>query len=176
MSEFAPPLSPQTPQSGKKKSLLRLFRFGMVGALGFMWDAGTVYALRDIIGLNAAVLAAYFVAATLNWMANRFWTFGDVGRHDHPFLQWLRFLSANSLGFLLNRGTVYLLFFFIPFCVHFPIIALAAGALAGMFANFKLSERLVFRERPPTSVMDLAEISTGVTDAEIPCPADKTDP
>ncbi|MFT8720781.1 GtrA family protein [Acetobacter sp.] len=151
----------------QNKSLMRLLRFGVVGALGFLWDTGTVYALRDVIGLNAAVLAAYFVAASLNWAANRFWTFGDVGRHDHPVLQWLRFLSANSLGFCLNRGTVYLLFYFIPMSQKFPIAALAAGALAGMLANFKLSERLVFRERPPKSVVELAEITAGMVDADI---------
>ncbi|MCH4090283.1 GtrA family protein [Acetobacter sp.] len=159
----------------RKSSVLRLFRFAVVGSLGFLWDTGTVYGLRDFIGLNAATLAAYFVAASLNWAINRFWTFGDVGRHDHPVLQWLRFLSANSLGFLLNRGTVYVLFFLSPFCVHHPVVALAAGALAGMTANFKLSERLVFRERPPKSVMDLAEISAGMADAELPqCPDDES--
>ncbi|AQS84860.1 MAG: GtrA family protein [Acetobacter aceti] len=152
----------------QKSSFLRLFRFAVVGSLGFLWDTGTVYALRDIIGLNAATLAAYFVAASLNWAINRFWTFGDIGRHDHPVLQWLRFLSANSLGFLFNRGTVYALFFLSPFCARHPVLALAAGAFAGMGANFKLSERLVFRERPPQSVMELAEISAGMTDAELP--------
>ncbi|MFT8897274.1 MAG: GtrA family protein [Acetobacter sp.] len=156
--------------SDRKSSFMRLFRFAVVGSLGFLGDTGTVYGLRNIIGLNAATLAAYFVAASLNWAINRFWTFGDVGRHDHPVLQWLRFLSANSFGFLLNRGTVYTLFFLSPFCVHHPVVALAAGALAGMTANFKLSERLVFRERAPKSVMDLAEISAGMADADLPQP------
>ncbi|BCI67084.1 GtrA family protein [Acetobacter aceti] len=156
--------------AARKSSFLRLFKFATVGSLGLLWDTCTVLSLRDIIGLNAAALAAYFVAASFNWTLNRVWTFRDVGRHDHPLLQWLRFLSANSLAFFLNRGTVYLLFFFSPFCVNHPVVALAVGALAGMGANFKLSERLVFRERPPQSVLELGEISVGMVDPELPQP------
>lgn len=156
-----PPPQPDAPgqESGAaaRAKLIRLFKFATVGGLGLVWDSGTVYALRPLIGLTAATLVAYFVAATLNWMLNRFWTFKGAGRQDHPVLQWLRFLLANSLGFLLNRGTVYTLFYTVPLCVTYPILALAAGSLAGMFANFNLSQKMVFREKPPASVQDLAE-------------------
>ncbi|NHN84668.1 GtrA family protein [Acetobacter musti] len=164
------PLSPADTSAEDRSgsSFRRLLKFGIVGSAGYLWDTGTVYALLPVLGLGTATLVAYFVAATLNWMANRFWTFGDVGRHEHPVLQWLRFLTANSLGFFLNRGTVYALFYFEPFCREYPFIALAAGSFAGMFANFALSKRLVFRERPPNSALDLAEIATGVVSAELP--------
>ncbi|MBS1016858.1 GtrA family protein [Acetobacter persici] len=148
--------APVAPDASRAK-LLRLFKFATVGGLGLVWDSGTVYALRPLIGLTAATLVAYFVAATLNWMLNRIWTFKGAGQHDHPVLQWLRFLLANSLGFLLNRGTVYTLFYTVPLCVAYPVLALAAGSLAGMFANFNLSQKMVFREKPPASVQDLAE-------------------
>jgi len=32
-----------------------------------------------------------------------------------------------------------------PVCAENPVLAVAAGSLAGMFANFSLSRRLVFR-------------------------------
>ncbi|MDG6094525.1 GtrA family protein [Acetobacter sp. AN02] len=146
--------------------LVRFIRFGTVGTLGLVWDTATLYALRPLIGLTAATLAAYFVAASLNWAANRFWTFRDAGRFEHPVLQWLRFLSANSLGFTLNRGTIFLLYFVSPLCVRYPVIALAAGAIAGLAANFTLSRRLVFREKPPESLQELAEITTGLAEPE----------
>lgn len=149
-------------------SFTRLLKFGIVGSAGYIWDTSTVYALRPLIGLSLATLAAYFVAATLNWIANRFWTFGDAGRYEHPVLQWLRFLTANSLGFFLNRGTVYTLFYLEPFCRTYPFLALAAGSFAGLFANFALSKRLVFRERPPSSALDLAEITAGLVSPELP--------
>ncbi|GAA08757.1 hypothetical protein AA0312_2456 [Acetobacter tropicalis NRIC 0312] len=146
-----------------RTKLMRLLKFGTVGGLGFLWDSGTVYALRPAIGLSAATLVAYFVAATLNWLLNRLWTFKGVGLHDHPLLQWLRFLTANSFGFLLNRGTVYTLFYTVPLCVTYPVLALAAGALAGMFANFNLSQKMVFKEKPPQSALELAELSVDVS-------------
>lgn len=139
--------------------ILRFFKFGTVGALGFLWDSGTVYGLRPFIGLSAATLIAYFVAATLNWLLNRIWTFKGAICHEHPILQWIRFLLANSCGFLLNRGTVYTLFYTVPLCVKQPVIALAAGALAGMFANFNLSQKLVFREKAPQTPIELIELA-----------------
>ncbi|GBQ99048.1 hypothetical protein AA23498_3400 [Acetobacter nitrogenifigens DSM 23921 = NBRC 105050] len=161
MASAHPPLSAQ-----RLAKMQRFLKFGLIGSLGFLWDTGTVYALRPIIGLGLATLAAYFVAASLNWLANRLWTFRGVGLDEHPVLQWLRFLTANSLGFLLNRGAVYLLFYLEPFCVQHPVTAIAVGSLTGMLANFNLSQRLVFRERPPHSALDLAEIATGLTSAE----------
>lgn len=151
--------TPSLPLGLTHAKILRLLKFGVVGGLGFLWDSGTLYALRPFIGLTAATLVAYFVAATLNWVLNRIWTFKGAGLHDHPFLQWLRFLTANSLGFLLNRGAVYTLFYTVPLCVTYPVIALAVGALAGMFANFNLSQKMVFKEKPPHSALELAELS-----------------
>jgi len=123
----------------------QLLKFGTVGGLGFLWDAATVYALRAFIGFTAAALAAYFVAASMNWVLNRLWTFrGHFGR-ERLLLQWLRFLGANGLGFVLNRSVVFLLAWTVPLCFRHPVLALAAGSLAGMCANFTLSRRLVFR-------------------------------
>ncbi|MDE7546553.1 GtrA family protein [Acetobacter fabarum] len=139
--------------------LSRFFKFCVVGSLGFLWDTVSVYALLPVIGLTAATLVAYFIAATLNWILNSLWTFRSVGRHDHPVLQWLRFLSANSLGFFLNRGTVYTLFYVFPLCVHYPVLALTCGSFAGLFANFSLTQKLVFREKPPASALELAEMT-----------------
>ncbi|QEO16549.1 GtrA family protein [Acetobacter vaccinii] len=137
------------PLSGTRwRQLEQFLKFGVVGSLGLVCDIASVYALRPLLGLDLATLAAYFIAATFNWVLNRLWTFHGLGLHHHPIMQWLRFLSANSLGFCLNRGTVYALFFFVPLCVHHPALALAAGALAGMLANFNISRAMVFRNHP----------------------------
>lgn len=123
----------------------QVLKFGTVGGLGFLWDASTVYALRPIVGLTAAALSAYFVAASMNWMLNRVWTFRGHGSKDGLLRQWLSFLGANGLGFLLNRGMFFTLVWSSLFCEAHPVLPLAAGSLAGMCANFTLSRRLVFR-------------------------------
>ena len=125
--------------------LVRQFiRFGIVGALGFVVDTAVVYATRGALGLYGAGALAYPVAATVTWAVNRVWTFRGRGT-GAMHRQWVRFLAANLLGFILNRGTYFLLITFSATSAEYPVIAVAAGALAGMFVNFFLSRALVFR-------------------------------
>ncbi len=119
-------------------------RFGAVGTLGFIVDTATVYGLRAMMGLYAAGIAAYMVAATVTWAANRHWTFRDA--HKAPaHRQWVQFLSVNLIGFIVNRGVYSALIWRTQICETYPIIAIAAGALAGMILNYRLSRSLVFR-------------------------------
>lgn len=126
--------------------LAEFIRFGLVGLLGFVCDLSVVYTLRGFIGLIAAGLIAYPVAATLTWALNRAWTFRNrQGGTAAPARQWALFLAANSLGFLLNRGTYVVLVSTVELCAQQPVLAVFAGMLAGMFSNFTLSRTLVFR-------------------------------
>ncbi len=119
-------------------------RFGVVGTIGFCFDTATVYATRGALGLYGAGAAAYLVAATVNWALNRAWTFR--GRGAGPaHRQWARFLAANLFGFTLNRGTYALLVTINPFIARNPVFAVAAGSLAGLALNFRLTRRHVFR-------------------------------
>ena len=59
--------------------------------------------------------------------------------------QWARFLAVNAVGFVLNRGTYFVLITFSALCATQPVFATAAGAVAGMFMNFGLSRAIVFR-------------------------------
>lgn len=131
-----------TPQ---RLTLLREFMvFGTVGAIGFLLNAATVYATRGVLGLYGAGVAAYVVAATGTWALNRVWTFR--GRERQPVLrQWSLFLFASLGGFIPNWVTYAALVTVSPLCAEHPILAVAAGAVAGMFVNFALSRRVVFR-------------------------------
>ena len=129
----------------ERLALLRQFlRFGTVGFGGFIVDTTTVYATRAWLGLYAAGALAYVTAATFNWIANRIWTFR--GRGEGPaHRQWAMFLAANALGFVLNRGTYFILITVSAFCYAHPVIAIVAGTAMGMFLNFHLSRTVVFR-------------------------------
>ncbi|MGE0225270.1 MAG: GtrA family protein [Acetobacteraceae bacterium] len=129
---------------GRIRSLAQFAKFGAVGIVGLAIDTATVYALRGPAGLYGAGVAGYFTAASSNWLLNRVWTFrGQGGGPAHR--QWARFLVANALGFVLNRGTYALLVTFSPLAARHPVIAVAAGAVVGMVLNFELSRRMVFR-------------------------------
>jgi putative flippase GtrA len=123
---------------------LQFIRFGIVGVIGFIVDTTTVYGLRHALGLYGAGLVAYVFAASGNWLLNRLWTFR--GRGSAPIhRQWAMFMVTNLAGFVLNRGTYAVLVTFVAAAADQPVIATAAGAVAGLSVNFSLSRRLVFR-------------------------------
>ncbi len=122
----------------------QFMRFGVVGLTGLVMDTAIVYALRGALGLYGAGVVSYLVVASINWMLHRIWTFRGQGS-GKAHHQWLRFLAANLVGFVLNRGTYALLVTFVAVAAAQPVIATSAGAVAGMFVNFSLSRRLVFR-------------------------------
>ena len=122
----------------------QFLRFGMVGTCGFVVDTATVYALRGALVLYGAGMVSYLLAATSNWALNRVWTFRGQGSGP-AHRQWARFLATNLVGFALNRGTYALLVTFMAAAAAQPVIATTAGAIAGIFVNFHLSRRVVFR-------------------------------
>jgi putative flippase GtrA len=124
--------------------LAQFLRFGVVGGAGFIVDTATVYGLRHALGLYGAGMVAYVTAASSNWALNRIWTFRGRGKGP-AHRQWAMFMVTNLVGFVLNRGTYALLVTFVIAAADQPVIATAAGAVAGLFVNFSLSRRLVFR-------------------------------
>jgi putative flippase GtrA len=130
--------------------LVQFLRFGTVGGLGFVVDTSVVYALRDDLGLYWARALSFLVVVTFTWALNRSWTFRGRGA---PGLlrQWALFLGANSSGAALNLSTYFVLVATVPFCATNPVVAVAAGAIAGMFINFALSRQVVFGEHSKSS-------------------------
>ena len=125
-------------------TLVQFMKFGVVGVVGFLIDTAVVYGLRASLGLYGAGAVSYVVAATGNWALNRAWTFRGQGS-GKAHRQWALFLTTNLLGFALNRGTYALLVTFSALCAAQPVYAVEAGAVAGMFLNFRMSRSVVFR-------------------------------
>lgn len=135
----------------RQLTLQQFARFGAVGIAGFGVDVATVYLSMATLGLYVSGLLAYFTAVTTTWALNRAWTFAGRGGGSLA-RQWMLFVAANSVGFVLNRGTFFVLVVVVPLCARHPVFAILAGVAAGMFANFNLSRNLVFRaQRPPTT-------------------------
>jgi putative flippase GtrA len=124
--------------------LAQFLRFGIIGTLGFVWDTAIVYALTPRIGVYVAGIVSYMIVATINWALNRIWTYRNVS-HGVRHRQLLMFLLANSVGLVLNRGTYGLLIALFPVCRIYLVLPVAAGGICGMFVNFYLSRRLVFK-------------------------------
>ncbi|NMJ44025.1 GtrA family protein [Roseomonas sp. JC162] len=131
-----------------RAALLQQFlRFGVVGVIGFVVDTAVLYAgLALGAGLYLGRAVSYVAAATATWALNRAWTFRGRGTGGPIHRQWLLFVVVNLGGFVLNYGTYALLVTFVPTVAAHPVLGVAAGALAGMFANFALSRQIVFRD------------------------------
>ena len=52
-------------------------------------------------------------------------------------------VSGGTVALII--GVYEALIYLVPFCAAYPFLATAAGTGAGMFVNFGLSRRLVFR-------------------------------
>lgn len=124
----------------------QFFKFGVVGFFGFFVDAGFLHVGLDWLGLNhyAAAFFSFPFAATFTWFGNRLFTFRDK-TEGSAHAQWMRFLSVCAGGIVLNRGTYSLLTATVPLVYTYPTLGLLAGTAAGMFFNFFLSRKLVFR-------------------------------
>lgn len=139
---------------------LRLFgeilRFGSVGALGFLVDAGVLTAAM-LLGAGPWLgrVFSYVAAASVTFGLNRAWTFREADRSRPIARDWSVFLLVNLVGFACNYGTYAAMVAGIPLVREFPVLGVAAGSLAGMAGNFLLSRRYVFRNRYETvSVSD----------------------
>ncbi len=127
--------------------LLRQFlKFGIVGGVGFLFDNALVYAGIYLLhmGHDAAGLASFPFVVSLTWVGNRYFTFREADRTNLAG-QWLRFLSVCGVGLIFNRGTYSLMVHNFPLAYDYPVLALLAGTAAGMFFNFFVARRVVFR-------------------------------
>lgn len=124
----------------------QLFRFTLVGAAGFLVDAGALMLATTGLGLGlySGRVFSYLCAATFTWICNRRFTFAAVAQR-HPLIEWLRFLGANAIGGAVNYGIYAALVTFTATGAAWPVIGVAAGSLAGLVFNFAVSKFWVFR-------------------------------
>lgn len=118
-------------------------QFALIGAQGFAWDNLVVYSAAPYLGPYWAAVLSYIFVGVINWALNRLWTY-RAQAHAPMKQQLLRFLAANLVGFVLNRGVAFFVLWTVPITHIYLVIPLAAGTVSGMFVNFYLSRRYVF--------------------------------
>jgi putative flippase GtrA len=126
--------------------ILQFLKFGTVGFFGFFVDLALFHLGFDVIGLNhyASALFSFPFVVTFTWAGNRFFTFRGKSQGS-AHAQWLRFFMVCGVGLVLNRGTFSLCTALIPLVYEHPVLGLLAGTGAGMFFNFFLARKLVFK-------------------------------
>lgn len=132
----------------------QVLRFGIVGAIGFLIDAGVLYGMLALgLGPYGGRVVSFLAAATATWVLNRSFTFRRDSRRDghyadaHPAHEWLAYLGLMAIGGLVNYGTYAAAVAFLEPVARQPVIGVALGSLAGMAINFWTSKTLVFERK-----------------------------
>jgi putative flippase GtrA len=127
--------------------LRQFLKFGIVGGIGFVVDAGVLYACMKGLDMGPYTgrIVSFIAAASSTWFCNRHFTFKDSKGDDKLHVQWLKFLVVSMGGFVFNYGAYAALIWGSPLVAAYPVLGVAAGSIAGMFFNFFVSRKLVFR-------------------------------
>lgn len=123
----------------------QFLRFAAAGAAGFVVDVSVLYlALWMGSGYYLGRVISFLSAAFFTWQINRRLTFAAQadGRRLHEGLRYLLAMSGGGiLNYLVYSGVVRV-------AVHgwwLPVLAVAAGSVTGLAANFLAAKFWVFK-------------------------------
>jgi len=131
------------------ETLGQMLRFGIVGGIGFVVDAGLLYAMLGLgLGPYSGRVVSFLAAATVTWILNRSFTFRrDSPSAAHPAGEWLAYLGLMLIGAAVNYGTYALAVALSDPVRRHPEIGVALGSIAGMAINFWSAKTMLFERR-----------------------------
>ena len=141
--------------------LRRIGKFIVIGALGFLTDAGCFMAFSHWgIPLYPARLGSFSVAVSVTWLFNSKWTFSlaESGSVQKTFL---KYLGSQTLGSLINLGV-----FFVGVTINetlrtYPPIAIAIASICAMAFNYIACHIFVFGHHPAREGQDVKSAKKG---------------
>ena len=122
------------PSTGHMPSeLLRVLRFGVVGAAGFVTDAAILILVIERLHGNPieARMISAPVAIFLTFALNRSWSFTGL-KQPSIIRSFASYISVQGFGFLLNL----LLYSLVILLVPSPVAALAVASVSVMTLNY----------------------------------------
>ena len=134
----------------------QLVQFALVGGVGFVVDTAVFNVLRLTVfdpsriheGPLLAKTVSTMVAIAVNWVGNRYWTFGPH-RSTRGAVEALEFLAVSILGMLVGLGCLwvshYLLGMDSPLADN--VSANVVGLLLGSVVRFALYRHWVYHPR-----------------------------
>ncbi|WP_109993182.1 GtrA family protein [Salinisphaera sp. LB1] len=143
----ARPLRGGLPVIIETRALRRWLSFALAGLTAFGVDMSVLGML--VHGLEMAPLRARLIsiplAASTAWLINRRFTFvsGDDRARWH---QWLRYLAVNTVNVIVNYGCYLGLVSATAIGAAHPLLSVVPGALVGLWGNYLLAGRWVFRD------------------------------
>jgi putative flippase GtrA len=123
------------------------FRYGLIGCVSMLGDLGLYALLTRVFGFYflMANATSFVVIGGLNYLANRFFTFGHRG--SPRLRQFLKFLIIVTVGVGLNTLALGLLVTFLG--LHDLLAKIVAAGFV-FFWNFGMNRAWTFRETGET--------------------------
>lgn len=122
-------------------------QFAVAGVLGFLVDAGMLYAaLWAGLGYFAGRVVSFLCAVFVTWQVNRTFTFAS-GRRQSWIAEFMHYLAAMAVGGVINYAVYGLVVLLAPQGKLTPLLAVAAGSAVAMSVNFLSAKFWVFRHR-----------------------------
>jgi putative flippase GtrA len=126
--------------------------FAIAGGAGFVVDTAILYLLKGALGPYVARAISFVCAVATTWIINRTLAFKGQAANLPNWREFLHYLAAMIAGGAVNYGVYAILVATIALVAAQPVLGVAAGVIAGMFVNFLLADKLVFRQKPTPSV------------------------
>lgn len=125
--------------------MTRFMRFGVVGTLGFVIDAGSLIALVSLLNIAPlpARMGSFLIAATVTFALNQRFTFQLRERFD--VYRWLSYLATTAVGACVNVGVYHIWITMTDATPKQLVVGTAFGSLLAMCVNYFASSTLVFR-------------------------------
>ncbi len=121
--------------------------FALAGCVGFVVDTGVLYALKGALGPYGARVISFLCAVFATWLINRALAFRGQVAGVPLWREFLHYLGAMIGGGVVNYAVYAVLVTMVPLVAEHPVIGVAAGSAVGMFVNYFLASKLVFRAR-----------------------------
>jgi putative flippase GtrA len=146
----------------------QLVQFALVGGVGFVVDTAVFNVLRLTVfdpsriheGPLLAKTVSTIVAIGVNWIGNRYWTFGPH-RSTRGAVEALEFLAVSILGMLVGLGCLWVSHYMLGFDSPLDdnISANVIGLLLGSAVRFALYRHWVYHPRRANRVSARASAS-----------------
>jgi putative flippase GtrA len=147
-----------------------LLRFGVVGVVGFVTDAGMLQFLTGPVRLDPFLgqAIAFPIAVLATWLLNRTWTFPGA-RAQSRLRQAAVYFGVQLGGFATNYVVYAGALVALPALRHWLVAPLALGALAALCVTFLGAKHLAFRAaHAPTVPVEPAAKAPQVKAPEAP--------
>jgi putative flippase GtrA len=120
----------------------KFIKFCVVGFSGMMIDFGTTWILKEKVKVNKYIAnsTGFILAATSNYIWNRFWTFQS--ENSHVVTEYFSFIIISLIGLAINNFLIYLLSDKMKF--NFYLSKLIAIGVVTVW-NFVLNYLITFR-------------------------------